>query len=595
MLGTPRFLITTADERSWHTDRPVLFLGEWCRQRARRPAWESIDAVVVPDYGWGEGQQDADYAYSLRLYEQLLVELSESLNQFHGTAHSLRYWRILLGPWLHIFTAIVINRWATIELALRDFDITGTVVLEFLAEQITPSSFDDFSDMYYSHSWNHAIMGRILNGWTKVPCDRIVAPKSECGLPEKASSPPLALRRRLRRAVERGLRPIFQTLSRPTDALLVATTLTLKHDVLLQLALGQIPNCFWQTPLVPRIAPDVRARAQLSLGSANHLGFEQCIRTLIAEQIPTLYLEGYQTLQMAATELPWPKRPKVIFTSINHTADDVFKIWAAEKAEQGIPYVIGQHGGNYGTAKHNSYNQVNEVATADRYLTWGWSEGNSKHYPSAALKIVGKPSGTWDPDGGLLQVTWLESGYSRMPWSHTNFRVDYLEDQFRFASALPRAIRTALTVRLQFGGLRYGGEPHDVQWRARDPDIRIDPGSSPIEPMIRRSRLSIFTYNSTGFLETMGRNIPTIVFWDPKYSEVRPSAQFYFDLLRKVGLLHESPESAAAKVAEVWDEVATWWSQPGVQEARRVFCDRFARVPVNPVGALKHALTTVGS
>lgn len=75
----PRFLITTADMRSWRSDQPVLFLGEWCRLPGQQTVWESLDAEIVPPYGWKEGQRDADSAYVYRLSEQLLVELKDAL------------------------------------------------------------------------------------------------------------------------------------------------------------------------------------------------------------------------------------------------------------------------------------------------------------------------------------------------------------------------------------------------------------------------------------------------------------------------------------------------------------------------------------
>jgi putative transferase (TIGR04331 family) len=118
MPDTERLLITTADERTWRNDRPVLFLGEWCRPYSLRAAWSRMDATVVPPYGWRDGQQDADYAQVQRLYELLLGELSDELNRYHGTTFSRRYWRILIGPWLNTFVAIVFNRWATIQQAL---------------------------------------------------------------------------------------------------------------------------------------------------------------------------------------------------------------------------------------------------------------------------------------------------------------------------------------------------------------------------------------------------------------------------------------------------------------------------------------------
>ena len=230
--------------------------------------------------------------------------------------------------------------------------------------------------------------------------------------------------------------------------------------------------------------------------------------------------------------------------------------------------------------------------TADRYLTWGWTDNNPKHYPCVALKIAGLPIGTWNPTGGLLQVMTHDARYTRCSWERPSPEPSYLEDQFRFASALPQHIRVMLTVRLTASAASQG-RPHEVLWQARHPDVRLDRGTGSIEPLIRRSRLYVYTYNSTGFLETMGRNIPTIVFWDSKYNELRASAQPYYDLLKGAGIFHETPESAAAKATEVWHDVAAWWNRREVQDARRSFCERFARMPENPIRLLKEALTTV--
>ena len=67
-----RFLITTADERSWRTDRPVLFLGEWCKLYDRRHVWSNLDAKVVP-YHWDDRAQFyRDCLYLNDLYEKEL-------------------------------------------------------------------------------------------------------------------------------------------------------------------------------------------------------------------------------------------------------------------------------------------------------------------------------------------------------------------------------------------------------------------------------------------------------------------------------------------------------------------------------------------
>ena len=53
-----RYLITTADERSWVFDRPILFLGEWCRRYHRKLIWSTMDAIVAEPYGLEPEQQN---------------------------------------------------------------------------------------------------------------------------------------------------------------------------------------------------------------------------------------------------------------------------------------------------------------------------------------------------------------------------------------------------------------------------------------------------------------------------------------------------------------------------------------------------------
>ena len=71
----------------------------------------------------------------------------------------------------------------------------------------------------------------------------------------------------------------------------------------------------------------------------------------------------------------------MIFTSNSFDTSEVFKLWTAEKVETGCPYIIGQHGNNYGAARYCP-SETECVETADAFLTWGMlgtiSEGASQ-------------------------------------------------------------------------------------------------------------------------------------------------------------------------------------------------------------------------
>jgi putative transferase (TIGR04331 family) len=375
------------------------------------------------------------------------------------------------------------------------------------------------------------------------------------------------------------------------EAFFIADYLSLCQSFSLQRQLGQMP-LLWRTIAPASVAVNSDAR-RWRLKDASDSDFERALRSLIPLQIPTIYLEGYSRLMEQVSALPWPQHPRFIFTSNSYYSDDVFKAWAAEKVEAGAPFIIGQHGGHYGLGR-SYFTEEHEMAISDRFLSWGWEEeGNNKIKPVGNLKMAGRRLG-WDPEGCALMVEMTMSRYSYHMFSApvSSQWLSYSEDQFRFVDALPRNLREELRVRIY--GQDYGW-CQKKRWQDRFPKICLDRGTAPLASLIKKSRLYISTYNSTTFLESLAMNIPTLIFWDPGYWELRAGAQPYFDRLKEAGIFHETPESAAAKMAEVWNDVPGWWDQPEIQEARTYFCHRFSRMPEDPLSVLKEALTTAKS
>ena len=61
------------------------------------------------------------------------------------------------------------------------------------------------------------------------------------------------------------------------------------------------------------------------------------------------------------------------------------------------------------------------------------------------------------------------------------------------------------------------------------------------------------------------------MFWDPEFSEVNKSAVKYYDILKKVGIFHDSPESAAKHLIKIWDNIDEWWESSEVINAKDIF------------------------
>jgi putative transferase (TIGR04331 family) len=567
-----RLLITTALEETWGDGQPVLFLGEWCRRYSLKDHWSKMDAEVLP-YHWNDrAKLYADYQYLREFYERLLRDLSAQLNQIHGVNHSLRYWRILIGPWLGIFIPLLFDRWASIQSASSEYDLSGTVILVDQAKTLIPKDMDGFMHLFPDDEWNCHLYGAILQEFTSVPCHMQERPESDSIL---KVVPAESWRFNLKSAIKNCYYRTLGLFASEQDVFFLNTYLSHFDEIRLCQRLKEIPR-FW--PLVPavRTAVDMSQRQSVVPGESRS-DFEACARALVPKQIPSAYLEGYEQICKQVMDLPWPKRPKMIWTSNSHISNDVFKAWSAEKTECGSPLVIGQHGGHYGIGLW-SFNEDHELSISDYYLSWGWFEsGRPKIKPVGQLKsrlpLGGHPSK--QERALLVTCTVPRYGYPTRSIMVAGQYLDYFSDQGAFVENLPNHIFEKLTVRLNQHD--YGWD-QTARWLDRFPNIQLDEDRSSIDDLIRQSKLYISTYNATTFLESLTMNMPSVIYWNMNHWELRESAVPYFEELKRVGIFHESPESAAQHVTAIWDDVDAWWASPAVQKVLKNFKERYCHV-----------------
>ncbi len=560
-----RVLVTTALEQSWPEDEPVVFLGEWCRRFVRRERWQALDAEVMP-YHWDDRERfHEDYDRLLLVYEELLVELGQALNEVHGVDRSIRFWRILVGPWLGFFIQMAWDRWRMLELAAIRGDVVGTIVLDGVDRGLVPSDMVDFKRLYVTDEWNHHLCHRILEAQGRIPIRRqgFVVGGADGSPPERVPVPS-SVKVELLRIWSR----VASRLARRGDVAVVSPYMTWSSEMDLHRRLGQLPFV-WSLVEQPTERFDGATRSW-SLGGSSEDDFGSFVRAVVPHQIPAAYVEGFGRLAGMADEAGWPPEAPVVFTCNSHYADDVFKAWTAARVEQGAHLVIGQHGGNFGISRR-VFTEDHEVAIADRYLSWGWSDPSRPDIrPVGQLMVQPALTSASGADQRLLLVTTtvprqsyhLFSGMVSSQW------LSYLEDQFSFAEALPGDLRERLLVRLYSHD--YGWDQEE-RWRDRLPEVELEPGAAPMRSLMERCHLYVATYNATTFLETFAMDVPTVMFWNPGHWEVRDSASEAFEGLREAGVLHDTPESAARHVGEVWSDVPEWWLGDRVRSARREF------------------------
>jgi putative transferase (TIGR04331 family) len=564
------FLVTTALQDTWpENNKSVLFLGEWCRLYSQKSRWENLSGEVAP-YHWDDRDKlYKDYKYLLKLFEKVLESLVVELNNTHNVRYSSRYWRLLIGPWLMSFLTIIFDRWSCIKIVVDKYSIENTKILRGVNLNHVPLCMEHYSNIVTTDLWNHAIYASILK---YLKFEKISFCKHSLDLP-KWPKKQATKKRDIIFRIKHFIVNCLSFFSRNKNYFFISTY-TSKFDLIkLQLMLGQIPIFYQEPNYVDLIPQEINRNISLS-GFKYKTVFEQYVKEVVPLQIPKVYLEGYKNLLKLSKSNNWPKEPKLIWTSNSFYMDEMFKFWAGDRIEEGVPLVIGQHGGNYGQALFNM-GEYHELKICDYYLSWGWKSKTDKVIPIGIFKKSLNNKRRLDDNVSILLILSVacryNSGIQSIPASSQ--WIDYLDDQIEFYEKLPDYVSNNVTVRLY---------PHDFQWsqferwKEKFPNSKIDECEKDLDKAVKNTNLLISGWNTTAYLESMMSNIPTIIFWEPKYFEIRKDARDDFEKLKKVGIFHENPVSAVKHIKKIWGNIDLWWNLPDVTLARNEFTLKYA-------------------
>ncbi len=580
------FLATTALEEFWDVSKPIVFLGEWCLLYERRSYWEKLNGrLLASPYDNVDAAENA-YGYVNRIYEKILPALGEKLNSIHGKSYSNRYWRILLGPWLQLYLSVVYDRFVHIKKAVDEFPNFTTIGLS--AESfVMPADTLDFACFLSEDSYNLQLCTKILRTFGKeFSCKKTVVP---CN--------PL-YGKLLKNSWQRKSISYVLKVFAEVSAKFGKTTLLRNPYFSKQLELQLIARNFGRIlPSWNQINPCSRFEldnAKRNALRATEIGtdeFEQCLSAMLFSDLPQCFVEGFGAVKNEACR-NHPKRTNAIFSANGWYYDEAFKQWAAASAEAGSLLLGTQHGGVYGCLK-NMPSEDHETAIVDYYYSWGWERTDcaAQVISMPATKLTGRKE--IGSDNNKQGIFWAATSSQRyvvqLPFLPAHFQ-KYLAWQIRFAKALPAEAMKETRFRPHYENYAWG-----TVERMKDciPDIQIEFWDEPFQVSLENCRLYVCDHLSTTFAEALAVNKPTVLFCNPQTNRLRPEAQPYFDLLRDCGILLDTPEAAAAVVADVYKDVESWWNVPGRQKAVRTFCERFARTSPDAITLWGNELTRV--
>ncbi|EKD71459.1 MAG: hypothetical protein ACD_46C00181G0024 [uncultured bacterium] len=578
------FLALTAIEECWDTSQPMLFLGEWCKDYKRKHIWEKLDASVLQSTKLDYANSYDAYLHAMSIYEKLLPKVADWLNELHGTKHSLKYWRLLAGPFLFWYTQVVYHRFLYLDAAYHEYPDLETYGLSH-QNFLTPVNTNEFQCFaVQSDAWNLQILTQLSELYLKKP---LCYKKIECQIEQEQRKANISVSYKPRTKFLLLMLRLINKISRLQNVGLLSGFSTRE---MFKLALT---SGFRILPVLPTKPInrgetldksiyaidiiDIKKRQQLLNISVEDELSKLVINTL-PFNIPINLIEGYHR-EVSASKKYFPYACKVILQE-QVASYDQYKFWIGDQIEKGAVLVGYQHGGCYGMQKASSAEFL-ECHTSDFFISWGW--GPCRNVLPAPLPHIHKFISQYarkEKAENLTEIVWVATLYIRYAiaihdWSIT--KKPYLDFQKKFFDALEKKIASEICMRLNPSFDNF----NEVKEYFPNLNIYSPQNRESFFAHMSRAKIMVIDNPNTSFLYALTFNVPTLLFWDKNYWVFRDEAKPYLDGLKLVGIYHESPEAAANMLNKISDNPHLWWYSKPVQLARQQFCDHFSKISSN--------------
>jgi hypothetical protein len=543
-------------------DAPVgdgrYLAGWWCRHGAD-------ERVAVLPNPWDDRSAVASYdEYAWDLTREQLALLASALDELHGVERPLVYWDLLLVFWLHSLVTALLDRCLFLDTVSA---IAPKVrILAPPAQLTTPLTISDGFEQQLTDDWNVAFMRALAarevddvarrRDGVMPPATRLTLSRLVRGadlIPRLAAA--AYAQRRLGRFEGRTVALMGMTGVSPGQLLALAREVS---------GVRTAPRA-GDTPWPPTVRPPHPDRDRLAVSTP---GAER-LAPLLPLLVPQSAVEAHSDLKRVSLERCGP--PSHILHR-NYGWNDVENDFLGRSTVAGKAVAYGQHGGaTLQLAVAPMERHMNREGRV--YLSWGATSGPN-------VKAVADPhlDPLRDTHKGGDSILLVESLTPPYTWVY-RFTSTPLGNQ-NLADEL-RLVRFVEAVGPAREHLMLKGFPGPAAAAARHPVLNALPlaerlRSRPAPFWMRNARVVVCPYPDTPFIEAMVIGAPTLGLWDTTLWGMRPDAAPHIAELERLGIVHSDPETAAAKLDEIYDSADAWWSSPEIAAARRAFIQRFA-------------------
>ena len=358
------------------------------------------------------------------------------------------------------------------------------------------------------------------------------------------------------------------------DAVIEQTYFPFIYEKMLELLFFQSPS-FYVNYELKESEIDNNLIGKISINADKKKNVENFIRENIYNYLPTTIIEQFSYI-ISNCEKIYPKNPKFILTSLSQENDENFKFYTALKVEQKTPYFILQHGNTY-IVEDFVQNRV-EFETPNSFFSFGIANKN-KVIKSFCNHLTLRKKIKYNKNGFLhllpSPITTRISPYDRIIELNNGLRTLY-----EFEKKIGTELKNKILLRLhECFKADERGEWYYKKYFKNFKTENIDFWTNNYFTNLRNSRVNVFFYDSTGILENLIYNIPTLAIWPDQYNHINSEFIEKYKLLQDANILFENVDDLIAHLSKFWHNIDEWWMSNKTQELILKFNSQFNNKP----------------
>ena len=536
------------------------------------------------------------FQYCEEIYNSIIKDLTINLNQINKVEWGVQSWSIILGGWLRRFIYIIFYRYNTLKNILSKYEITNVYLANSETNHLTSHESVFIHDLSINDEWNSILFSKIFQ---YIQTDQKVEKKfinidKKDFYEKKSFYESVNENRSTLNKIIYKLFSILKIFSSKKDGLIISSYLPTVEEKKLELLFFQIPK-FFEVKKINYKKIDFSLRKNLNI-SKNCEIIEKIVRDQISTYLPTFVLENFKEVLTKSKQMGYPSNPKFIFTSNSFEHDELFKFYVADikNTNEKVKYFIGQHGGFYLTRIDNNY--ANEVLTCDYFLSWGQKKFNHvKTIPLFNFKLPKKIKNKKEQK--YITLIFRSLGYQCIPYNRfSEGKKEFLLAK-NFINKLPNNLKDLIYLRFHrtyYTDNLGHNQRHKNFLKQFISDVNCSKNFKyeNYEKVIEQSKIVCFCYESSGFLENITAQIPSISLYPNIFNPINEDCKIYYQDLKNAKIIFEDEKELISHLQNIWPDVDTWWKSNKVQNVIKKIITQFSDNPkANFLRDMKYKIT----